>query len=124
MASHTVLVISITSCECVMRKHATACLHCDIYKLITDNELPSPCYKFIHDVTHVKPLLMGVFYIYIKLEILSVCTEARHDTCLIKMQTTCGKGLRPVDRYMMYMYTDIDFECHSQLLTTIYRTVN
>jgi len=30
---------------------------------------------------------------------------------------TGGKGLRPVDRYMMY--TDIDFEYHSQLSTTI-----
>jgi len=33
-----------------------------------------------------------------------------------RMQTTCGKGLRPVGRNMMY--TDIDYEYHSQLSTT------
>jgi len=38
-----------------------------------------------------------------------------------RMQTTGGKGLRPVDRYMMY--TDIAFENHSQLLTTFNLTV-
>jgi len=38
------------------------------------------------------------------------------------MQTTGGKGLRPVDRYMMY--TDIDIEYHSQCLTTFNLTVN
>jgi len=38
------------------------------------------------------------------------------------MQTTGGKGLRPVDRYMMY--TDIDFEYHSQLSTTFNLTLN
>jgi len=37
------------------------------------------------------------------------------------MQTTGDKGLRPVDRYMMF--TDIDFENHSQLLTTFNLTV-
>jgi len=39
-----------------------------------------------------------------------------------RMQTTCGKGLRPVDRYMMY--TDIDFKYHSQLSTAFNLTVN
>jgi len=38
------------------------------------------------------------------------------------MQTTSGKGLRPVDRYMMYMYTDINFEYNSQLSTTLNQT--
>jgi len=38
------------------------------------------------------------------------------------MQTTGGKGLRPVDRYLMY--TDIDLEYHSQLSTTFNQTVN
>jgi len=37
------------------------------------------------------------------------------------MQTTGGKGLRPVDRYMMY--TDIDFEYHSQLSTTVNKPI-
>jgi len=37
------------------------------------------------------------------------------------MQTTGGKGLRPVNRYMMY--TGIDFEYHSQLPTTFNLTV-
>jgi len=39
-----------------------------------------------------------------------------------KMQGTDGKCLRPMDRYMMY--TDIDFEYHSQLSTTFNLTVN
>jgi len=38
------------------------------------------------------------------------------------MQTTGGMDLRPVDRYVMY--TDIDFEYHSQLSTTFNLTVN
>jgi len=38
------------------------------------------------------------------------------------MQTTGGKGLRPVDRYVMY--TDIDFEYYLQLSTTFNLTVN
>jgi len=38
------------------------------------------------------------------------------------MQTTGGKGLSPVDRYIMY--TDINFEYHSQLPTTFSLTVN
>jgi len=40
------------------------------------------------------------------------------------MQTSGGKGLRPVVRYMFMMYTDIDFEYHSQLSTTFNLTVN
>ena len=39
-----------------------------------------------------------------------------------RMQTTGGKGLRPVDRYMMY--TDIVFEYHSQLSTTFNLTLS
>jgi len=39
-----------------------------------------------------------------------------------RMQTIGGKGLRPVDKYMMY--TDIDFEYHSQLSTIFNLTVN
>jgi len=39
------------------------------------------------------------------------------------MQTTGGKGLRPADRYIM-MYTDIDFEYHSQHSTSFNLTVN
>jgi len=38
------------------------------------------------------------------------------------MQTTGGKGLRPVGRYMMY--TDIDFEYHKELFTTFNLTVD
>jgi len=38
------------------------------------------------------------------------------------MQSTDGKVLRPMDRYMMY--TDIDFEYHSKLSTTFNLTVN
>jgi len=41
-----------------------------------------------------------------------------------RMQTTGGKGLRPVGRYMFMMYTDIDFEYHSQHLYTFNITVN
>jgi len=39
------------------------------------------------------------------------------------MLTTGGKGLRPIDGYLMY--TDMDFiEYHSQLSTTFNLTVN
>jgi len=39
-----------------------------------------------------------------------------------RMQTTGGKALRPVDRYMMFI--DIDFEYHFQLSLTCNITVN
>ena len=41
-----------------------------------------------------------------------------------RMQTTGGKGLRPVERYVMQIYTDINLEYHSQLSTTFNITVN
>jgi len=40
----------------------------------------------------------------------------------LKKQTTGGRGLRPVDGYIMY--TDIDFEYNSQLSTTFNLTVD
>jgi len=38
-----------------------------------------------------------------------------------RMQTTGGKGLRPVDRYIML--TDNDFEYHLQLSTTVNKPI-
>ena len=40
------------------------------------------------------------------------------------MQNTGGKGLRPVERYIMYTNIDFEYHLHVQLSTTFNITIN